>query len=99
MLAFAQQIVELPMSLQAALLAIVFIGVRALLGRWLPEEKLSEVAAGLTSVLLTVIGAFLGLIPVEFESVASTLLTLAAILVGMVFAVRQFMRQRRALFG
>lgn len=94
-----QGVVELPPSLQLLLLGGVLYVVRLVLGKYLSEEKVAEVAAGVSAALLSLVGAFLGLIPPEFEAVASAALSLLAILLGMVFVARAYVAQRHALFG
>jgi hypothetical protein len=89
-----QAIVELPVELQAILAGVVLIAVRLLLGKFLPEANLSEIAAAVTTALIVAIQAFLGLIPPEFEAVASAVLRLIVLLLGMVVVFRGYQKAR-----
>lgn len=96
MQAFALTLVELPLQLQIVIGVAVMFGVRYLLGRFnLPEDKLSEIAAAVTTAILTTIGALLGLIPPEFAAVATAALNLLAVLLGGVIVVNGYLKARR----
>lgn len=99
MQAFAASLVELPIQLQAVIAVAVMFGVRYLLGRFnLPEDKLSEIAAMVTTVILTTIGALLGLIPPEFAAVATAILNLLGVLLGGVIVVNGYLKARKQGF-
>ena len=89
-----QALVELPVELQALLAGVVLLGVRFLLGKFLPEAALSEIAAAVTTALLVAIQAALGLIPLEFEAIAMAVLQLIVVLLGMVVVVRGYQKAR-----
>ena len=92
---FAQSLVILPLPLQAVLAVAVLFAVRLALGKFFPDAALSEIAAAITTALLTVIGVALGLIPLEFEAVATAVLNLIAILLGGVIVVNGYAKARR----
>ena len=95
MLGFAQSLVVLPLPLQVVLAVGVLFAVRLALGKFLPDAALSEIAAAITTALLTVIGVVLGLVPLEFEAVATAILNLLAILLGGVVVVNGYVKARR----
>lgn len=92
---FGQSIIELPLQLQAVIAVAVLYAVRAVLGRWLPEDKLSEIAAAFTAAVLTTLGALLGLIPPSLEGIATVLLNLLALLLGGVAVVNGYLKARK----
>ena len=77
-----QKVVEMPNQLQAVLAAGVAWLVRLLLSGRVPEDYLNEIAVAITSALITVVGVFLRLIPVELEGIAFALLNLVVVLLG-----------------
>ncbi len=60
----------------------------------MPEAFLTELAAVLTTALITVIELALGLVPPEYEEVAAAALRLIAALLGSVLVVRAYMVAR-----
>lgn len=84
----AQGVVELPSELQALIgLGVLYLVGLALRGR-VPDEFVMEVAATLTTALITILGLALRLIPVEFEAVATAILNLIVVLLGSLTLVR-----------
>ena len=85
---FAQTVVVLPDQLQAAIgLAVLYLVGLALRGR-VPDEWVMEIAATITTALITILGVLLRLIPLEFESVATAILNLIVVLLGSLTLVR-----------
>jgi uncharacterized membrane protein YjjP (DUF1212 family) len=95
---FVQSLVVLPDPLKIFLAGLVLYAVRFLLSKWLPEAALSEIAAAVTTALFVVIGALLGLIPPEFEAIATAALTLLAVLLGTVVVVNSYLKARERGF-
>ena len=91
---FVQQIVTFPDELKIALAVGVLYLVRLLLAGRVPDENLSEIAAAITTALITVIGILLGLIPVDFEAIATATLRLLAVLLGSVIVINGYLRAR-----
>jgi hypothetical protein len=89
-------VIALPEELKIALAGLVLAGVRLLLAGRVPDAYISEVAAVITTAIITIIELSLGLIPGEFEMVVAAVLRLIAILLGMVFAANGY-RLFRAL--
>jgi predicted small secreted protein len=84
----AQTVVELPSQLQALIgLGVLYVVGLLLRGR-VPDQILMEIAAAITTALITVIGLALQLIPLEFEPLANTILTLIVVLLGMLTGAR-----------
>jgi small basic protein/predicted small secreted protein len=84
----AQTVVELPDPLQAVIgLGVLYLVGLALRGR-IPDQYVMEIAAAITTALITVIGLLLQMIPLEFEPLANTILTLIVVLLGMLTAAR-----------
>ena len=95
MLQFAVTLVSLPIELQIALGVGVLFVVRAVLGKFLPEQATVEIAGAITTALVTIIGVLLGLIPVELEAIAVAILNLLVVLVGGGLAVNLYLKARR----
>jgi predicted small secreted protein/small basic protein len=84
----AQTVVELPDPLQALIgLGVLYVVGLLLRGR-IPDQYVMEIAAAITTALITVIGLLLQMIPLEFEPLANTILTLIVVLLGMLTAAR-----------
>lgn len=84
----AQSVVELPSELQALIgLGVLYVVGLVLRGR-VPDQFLMEIAAAITTALITVIGVLLQMIPVDMEPLANTILTLIVVLLGMLTGAR-----------
>ena len=84
----AQSVVVLPDPLQAAIgLGVLYLVGLALSGK-LPAEYVMEIAAAITTALITIIGVLLRLIPLGFEPIANSILTLIVVLLGSLALVR-----------
>ncbi len=84
----AQDVVELPVELQA----LIGSGIAYLIGLVLrgrvPLGYEQEIASAITGAVLTVIGVVLKLIPQEFAPVATAVLTLIVVLLGTLQGAR-----------
>jgi len=76
--------VELPAELAAIVAGGVFFLVEMLLAGRVPEESVQRIAAAITAGILEILGVLLGLIPPEFEQLATALLNLLVIVLGVV---------------
>lgn len=95
MLQIAVTLVSLPVELQIALGVAVLFVVRAVLGKFLPEQATVEIAGILTTAVIAIVGVLLGLIPVGLEPIATALLNLLVVLVGGGLAVNLYLKARR----
>lgn len=93
---FVATLVGLPPELKAAIAVLVMLGLRALLSGRVPDAVLTELAGVITTALLAGIGILLGLIPAQFEAVATAILQLIAVLVGTILVVRAYLVARHA---
>src|SRR5215216_5611581 len=91
---FANWIIGLPDPLKVFIAAAVLYLVRLVLAGRVPEETLTEIAVAVSTALVTVIELGLGLIPPEFEAVATAVLNLIAVLLGTIFVVRTYLIAR-----
>lgn len=87
-------VVGLPDELKVAIAAGILFLVRLLLAGRVPDSFLTELAAVITTALITVIELALGLIPPEFEPVAAAILRLIAALLGAILVVRAYLVAR-----
>jgi len=92
--AFAMYVIGLPEELKAAIAIGVLALVRILLAGRVPDSFVTELAAVITTALITVIELALGLIPAEFEPVAAAILRLIAVLLGTILVVRAYLVAR-----
>jgi hypothetical protein len=92
--AFAMYVIGLPEELKAAIAIGVLALVRVLLAGRVPDAFVTELAAVITTALITVIELALGLIPVEFEPVAAAILRLIAVLLGTILVARAYLVAR-----
>lgn len=90
--------VELPTELAALLAGGVFFLVELLLSGRVPEDALQRISAAITAGVLEIVAVFLGLIPPGFEELATTLLNLLVILLGVVSGVKLLFAGGRKLF-
>jgi hypothetical protein len=82
------RVVELPTELAGLLAgAVYFVVSLALQGR-LPDEYIEEIAGAVTTALLSIIAVGLRLIPLEFEALATGLLNVLVIILGVVSVVK-----------
>jgi hypothetical protein len=79
--------IGLPNELKAAIAVAVLYAVRLALAGRVPDQWLMELAAAITTALITVIELALGLVPPEFEAVAVAILNLIAVLIGSILVV------------
>jgi hypothetical protein len=96
-MSLTQTIVSLPDELKLAIAAGILFLVRLVLDGRVPDKYISEIAAAISTALITVIGVLLGMIPPEFEALANSILSLIVVLLGMVFAVNAYRMVRHNL--
>lgn len=87
---FAMWLVVLPDELKAAIALGVLYLVRLVLAGRVPDQFLTELAAVITTALITAIELALGLIPPQFEMVAAAILQLIAVLLGGILVVNGY---------
>lgn len=93
--AFSAWVVALPTELKAAIAIGVLYLVRLLLAGRVSDEWLTELAGIVTTALVAVIELALGLIPLQFEAVATAILRLIAVLLGGILVVRAYLLVRK----
>ena len=85
---FAHTVVQLPDQLQAAIgLGVLYLVGLLLRGR-VPDEWVMEIAAAITTAVIAVLGVLLRLIPLEFETIATAILSLIVVLLGGLTLIR-----------
>lgn len=94
---FAAHLVTLPTEIQLALAAGVLILVRLILAGRVNDKYISEIAAAITTFLVTVINLALGAIPAEFEPLAIAVLNTLVIILGMILAANAYRAVRQVL--
>lgn len=76
--------VELPPELAALVAGAVFFLVDLLLSGRVPEDATKRIAAAITAAVLEIVAVLFGLIPPGFEDLATGLLNLLVIILGVV---------------
>lgn len=97
--AFVNWIVVLPEPIKAAIALGVLYLVRLALSGRVPEAFLTELAAVLTAFLVAIINLLLGLIPLQWEAIATAILQAIAILLGGIFGLRVYLLARSAVLA
>jgi hypothetical protein len=85
---FVAQVVELPTELAGALAGAIFFVVSLVLSGRIPNEYIEEIAGAITTALVTILSVLLRLVPVEFEPLATAILGILVIILGMIGAVK-----------
>lgn len=80
--------VEMPTELTAVIAGGIFFLISLVLEGKLPAEYIEEISGAITTAVVTILAVLLRMVPPEFEALATGLLNVLVIILGMVSVVK-----------